>query len=56
MDIETLVTAFLVSPFVLMIAVMLTWALVDIKADNEAAKDQEARERRFRESGPDYGE
>lgn len=56
MDIETLVTTLLVAPFVLVIVAMLTWALMDIKADNEAAKDQEARERRFRQSGPDYGE
>jgi hypothetical protein len=56
MDIETIVTGLLLAPFILMIVGMAVWAFQDIKADMEAAEEQAARERRFRESGPDYGE
>ena len=56
MDIETIVTGLLLAPFILMILAMGVWAFQDFKADTEAADEQSARERRFRESGPDYGE
>lgn len=54
--IETMVTFLLLAPFVLMIVAMAVWTFQDVKADMEADKTQEERERRFRESGPDYGE
>lgn len=56
MDIETIVIGLLLAPFILMILAMGVWAVQDFKADMEAADEQSARERRFRESGPDYGE
>lgn len=53
---ENIALAMFISPFVLTIILMVVWAFNDAKDERRYESENAAAERRFRESGPDYGE